>query len=94
MSDSTAFAFNTQLRSVTTPKACADLFRAAIAAFGFDSFACGAVDLRDRDRRRAGGAPSTAHEFVEKAKRKLKVREGSLRSDPVLHIRIGCVGNT
>ncbi|WP_428334264.1 LuxR family transcriptional regulator [Novosphingobium sp.] len=42
--------FNTELRSLTTAAACADLFRSAIAPFGFDTFSCGEVDLRDRNR--------------------------------------------
>lgn len=50
MSESNAFRFNTQLRRRATVAACADLFRAAIAPFGFDTFACGELDLEDRDR--------------------------------------------
>jgi len=42
--------FNSELRRLTTVAACADLFRSAIAALGFDTFSCGEVDLRDRDR--------------------------------------------
>jgi DNA-binding CsgD family transcriptional regulator len=49
--DKTAFDFNMQLRRLSTPAACADLFRAAIAPYGFDTFACGELDLKDRDRR-------------------------------------------
>ncbi len=45
-----AFAFAEQLRLLTTPSACADLFRAAIEPFGFDTFACGELDMDDRDR--------------------------------------------
>ena len=45
-----ALAFNTELRRRTTVSGCADLFREAIALFGFDTFACGEIDLDDRDR--------------------------------------------
>lgn len=49
-SETDAFEFNTRLRRLDTPAACADLFRAVIAPFGFDTFSCGEVDLVDRDR--------------------------------------------
>lgn len=42
--------FSGDLRRLTTTAACADLFRAAIAVFGFDTFSCGEIDLRDRSR--------------------------------------------
>jgi DNA-binding CsgD family transcriptional regulator len=45
-----AFEFNLNLRRLEHPRECADLFRAAIAPYGFDTFACGELDLRDRDR--------------------------------------------
>jgi DNA-binding CsgD family transcriptional regulator len=50
MSEASAFQFNTQLRGLKTIAACADLFRAAIAPFGFDTFACGELDLKVRER--------------------------------------------
>lgn len=45
-----AIEFNTRLRRLTGLPACAELFRNAIAPFGFDTFACGELDLSDRDR--------------------------------------------
>jgi LuxR family transcriptional regulator, quorum-sensing system regulator BjaR1 len=50
MSQTDAFKFNTQLRGLKTIAACADLFRSAIAPFGFDTFACGELDLKVRER--------------------------------------------
>ena len=49
-SESDAFRFNLELRRLRKPAACAALFREAIAQFDFDTFACGELDLRDRDR--------------------------------------------
>jgi LuxR family transcriptional regulator, quorum-sensing system regulator BjaR1 len=48
--DQDAFRFNTRLRNLKTPASCAELFRAAIAPIGFDTFACGVVDLNQRER--------------------------------------------
>ena len=48
--DNSAFHFNTQLRGLKTIAACADLFRTAIKPFGFDTFACGELDLKIRER--------------------------------------------
>jgi LuxR family quorum sensing-dependent transcriptional regulator len=45
-----AYRFDSRLRRLDTPKACADLFRNAIAPFEFDAFACGVVDLEHRER--------------------------------------------
>lgn len=45
-----AFEFNLALRRETSLQACAALFRAEIERFGFDTFACGELDLSDRDR--------------------------------------------
>jgi len=42
--------FNLRLRRLSTPTDCGDLFREAIAPFGFDTFASGELDLQDRDR--------------------------------------------
>jgi LuxR family quorum sensing-dependent transcriptional regulator len=50
VTDTTAIAFNARLRRLTTPAACATLFREAIAPFGFDTFACGELDLSERAR--------------------------------------------
>lgn len=45
-----AFEFSRALAGLATTSACADLFREAIAPYGFDTFACGELDLADRDR--------------------------------------------
>jgi LuxR family quorum sensing-dependent transcriptional regulator len=50
MFEASAFHFNTQLRGLKTLAACAELFRAAVAPFGFDTFACGELDLQVRER--------------------------------------------
>jgi DNA-binding CsgD family transcriptional regulator len=50
MADLDAFHFHSRLCGQRTLAACAKLFAGAIAPFGFDAFACGAVDLKDRDR--------------------------------------------
>ena len=50
MSEASAFHFNTQLRALKTIAACADLFRSTVAQFGFDTFACGELDLKVRER--------------------------------------------
>ncbi len=44
-----AVAFSQALRPLTRLTDCAALFREAIAPFGFDTFACGNFDARDRD---------------------------------------------
>jgi DNA-binding CsgD family transcriptional regulator len=43
-------AFNRQLRMLTTPQDCGRLFSGLIAEFGFDTFACGQLDLEHRER--------------------------------------------
>lgn len=45
-----AFAFHARLVHMQSPRECAMLFQTAIDRFGFDTFACGEVDLCDRDR--------------------------------------------
>jgi LuxR family quorum sensing-dependent transcriptional regulator len=50
LSQRDASAFNTELRRLDSPEACKALFGASIAPYGFDTFACGEVDLADRDR--------------------------------------------
>ena len=44
-----AFQFNTLLRRLDDIPSCATLFRQTIAPFGFDTFACGEVDVVERD---------------------------------------------
>jgi DNA-binding CsgD family transcriptional regulator len=46
---SRAVAFTEALRQLTRLADCAALFREEIATFGFDTFACGSFDGRDRD---------------------------------------------
>lgn len=48
--DDAAVAFNMALRRLDRTAECAALFHEAIAPFGFDTFACGEVDLVDRQR--------------------------------------------
>lgn len=50
MSQRDASAFNAELRRLDTPAACKALFSASIEPYGFDTFACGEVDLTDRER--------------------------------------------
>lgn len=45
-----AYAFNLQLRRLTDLDACTALFSQAIAPFGFDTFACGEINLAMRER--------------------------------------------
>ena len=49
-SEADAFLFNLELRRLDKPSDCATLFREAIARHDFDTFACGELDMRDRDR--------------------------------------------
>jgi LuxR family transcriptional regulator, quorum-sensing system regulator BjaR1 len=44
------FEFHLRLRRMRSLAAMTGLFRATIAPFGFDTFACGELDLRDVDR--------------------------------------------
>jgi DNA-binding CsgD family transcriptional regulator len=50
VSDNRAYQFNMALREAGKLADCAALFRAAIAPFGFDTFACGELDMSDRER--------------------------------------------
>jgi LuxR family quorum-sensing system transcriptional regulator CciR len=45
-----AYRFALTLRTLAEPGRCADLFRAAIAPLGYDTFACGEFDASDRNR--------------------------------------------
>jgi DNA-binding CsgD family transcriptional regulator len=49
-SEADAFQFNVQLTRLSDIPSCATLFRETIAPHGFDTFACGEVDIVDRDR--------------------------------------------
>jgi DNA-binding CsgD family transcriptional regulator len=48
--ESEAFEFNTRLRRLDKLADCAELFRQAILPFGYDTFACGELDLAVRER--------------------------------------------
>jgi LuxR family transcriptional regulator, quorum-sensing system regulator BjaR1 len=50
MSSPDAFEFHLKLRGLSTIEQMAGLFREAIAPHGFDTFACGELDLSNRDR--------------------------------------------
>lgn len=39
-----------ELRGLSIPQACADLFRTAVVRFGFDTFACGELDITNKAR--------------------------------------------
>jgi DNA-binding CsgD family transcriptional regulator len=43
-------AFNAHIRSLATPQACGQAFKEVIADFGFDTFACGEMDLENLER--------------------------------------------
>jgi DNA-binding CsgD family transcriptional regulator len=45
-----AFRFTTRLQGLTTLAACSELFREAILPYGFDTFACGELDMDNRTR--------------------------------------------
>ena len=45
-----ALRFYAELQQSMSVAACADLFRNAVAGFGIEAFACGEIDLEDRDR--------------------------------------------
>ncbi len=47
---SDVFDFSSQIRDCTTLEDCRSLFRDAIARHGFDSFACGELDVDERSR--------------------------------------------
>ena len=42
--------FYTELQQITSVAACSALFKEAVARFGMVAFACGELDLADRDR--------------------------------------------
>jgi DNA-binding CsgD family transcriptional regulator len=45
-----ALQFYTELQQLTSVAACADLFKQTVAKFGIHAFACGEIDLAERDR--------------------------------------------
>ena len=45
-----ALQFYTELQQLTSVAACADLFKQTVAKCGIHAFACGEIDLAERDR--------------------------------------------
>jgi DNA-binding CsgD family transcriptional regulator len=45
-----ALQFYTELQQLTSVAACADLFKHTVAKFGIHAYACGEIDLAERDR--------------------------------------------
>jgi DNA-binding CsgD family transcriptional regulator len=45
-----ALQFYAELQQLTSVAACADLFKQTVAKFGIHAFACGEIDLAERDR--------------------------------------------
>ncbi|MEI9903440.1 MAG: autoinducer binding domain-containing protein [Asticcacaulis sp.] len=83
MTQSDAFLFHLQLRRLATPAACAGLFRAAIAPQGFDTFACGELDLAHRER--------TAFYIIDwpDSWRDFYIRSGLIERDPLVDALAG-----
>jgi DNA-binding CsgD family transcriptional regulator len=73
-----AFRFWLELARAKSIADCGTLFRAAIEPFGFSTFACGEIDLRDRDRNvfYLVGWPETWRKFY--------VESGLINKDPVI----------
>lgn len=78
ITDTSAFEFDLKLRHLRRIDDCTALFRAAIAPFGFDTFACGELDLRDRDR-----AVFYAIDWTERWQR-FYAKSGLINRDPVV----------
>ena len=73
-----AYLFNVHLRRLSLPAACADLFRLAIRPFGFDTFACGELDIAHRER--------SAFYLIDwpDAWREFYIRSGLIERDPLI----------
>ena len=74
-----ALRFYPELQERTSAAACADLFRNAVARFGIEAFACGEIDLDDRDRNVM---------FIAewpKAWVRYYVKSGLIKRDPLLN---------
>ncbi len=73
-----AFKFTRALSRLTTTSACADLFRETIAPFGFDTFACGELDLAHRER--------SAFYLIDwpDAWRRFYIGSGMIERDPIV----------
>lgn len=74
-----ALRFYAELQDRTSVAACAELFRDVVARFGIEAFACGEIDLEDRDRNVM---------FIAewpKAWLRYYMRSGFIRRDPVVN---------
>jgi hypothetical protein len=74
-----ALRFYAELQERTSAVGCADLFRNAVARFGIEAFACGEIDLEDRDRNVM---------FIAewpKAWVRYYVKSGLIKRDPLLN---------
>jgi DNA-binding CsgD family transcriptional regulator len=74
-----ALRFHSELQERTSVAACADLFRATVAQFGIHAFACGEIDLAERDRNVM---------FIAewpKAWLRYYVKSGLVERDPILN---------
>jgi hypothetical protein len=74
-----ALRFYAELQEQTSVAACSDLFRETVGRFGIIAFACGEIDLADRDR---------SVMFVAewpKAWIRFYVKSGFIKRDPVLN---------
>jgi LuxR family quorum sensing-dependent transcriptional regulator len=75
-----ALRFYAELQEQTSVAACSDLFRSAVARFGIEVFACGEIDLDDRDRNVM---------FIAewpKAWVRYYTKSGFIKRDPVLNV--------
>jgi LuxR family transcriptional regulator, quorum-sensing system regulator BjaR1 len=73
-----AFRFSLELSRLQSPDDCAALFQSAIFPYGFDTFACGELDLRYRDR-------SVFHLIGwPESWRKFYIASGLIERDPVV----------
>jgi DNA-binding CsgD family transcriptional regulator len=78
-----AYDFNTALREATTPAACARLFLAAVAPFGFDTFASGEIDPANRER--------CVFYIIEWSDRwrRFYLQSGLVENDPIVDTALG-----
>ncbi|HTX48580.1 MAG TPA: LuxR family transcriptional regulator [Caulobacteraceae bacterium] len=74
-----AFEFSRTLSRLDATSACADLFREAIAPYGFDTFASGELDLADRERN--------VFYLIDwpDAWRRFYIASGLIERDPLVH---------
>jgi DNA-binding CsgD family transcriptional regulator len=74
-----ALRFYAELQERMSVAACSELFRGAVARFGIEVFACGEIDLDDRDRNVMFMAE------WPKAWVRFYVKSGLIKSDPLLN---------